>query len=567
MFDVSKSRRSWFHTSSRSVARVCLAGLAVAAIPAASAQGAMLSAITGFNSPTRGIALASNGTLWVTEPAAGTAARVATNGQILGHMTLGGDPAYVATGPNGTLWVTVPSLQKIVRIASPEPLASSTAVSTAGLSTCGPTAITDGGNGQIYFSMPRDAVCSSPDLLGSVPAATATNQQAYAGRGRAMDLAVGGGKLFVPDDDGQVIRRLALDDSLTIESTVAAPGSTMPESVALVGSDVYVGLSVAGPIARFPAAQDGGSATALAPSMGLLTTPLALAPFGSGVLAAGADSANVATVAADGSYLFTAIAGARPLDVVAGSDGDDAWITDGNAPRIFHYVDGAPRLAPGSASPLSATAAYFGGDVETRGNDTQVDVEFGVTTAYGRTSAQASLAAALAPSHVPISLHGLIPGATYHARMRATNLRGTAVGNDVTFKTPAAPAATIPAKPTALAARVSLASTVGRTYTRLTSLKLIKLEGGERARVTCVSKKKGCSFSSKSYAALKKPTHKLSSLFGVKRKLKAGARITVTITKAGRIGTSTVITTRAKKRKPTVVRRCLPPGATKPTAC
>lgn len=550
--------------------RMLLAVLAVTALPAAAAQAAAIQTISGFNSPTRGIAQTPGGSLWVTEPAAGTAARVSAIGSILGHMTIGGDPAAVATGPSGSIWISVPSMKKIVKIANPAMQVDTTTVNTGGLSTCGPTAITDGGNGQMYFSMPRDGVCSSADLLGRVPAASATGPQAFAGRGRAMDLAVGGGKLFVPDDDGQVIRRLALDDSLTVESTVAAPGSTMPESVALVGSDVYVGLSVAGPIARFPAAQNGGSAVALPPSQGFLTTPLALAPFGSGVIAAGSGSANVATLGADGSYVFTALAGAKPLDIIAGADGDDAWITDGAAPRIFHYVDGAPRLSPGSASPHSAVGAHFSGDVETRGNDTQVVVDYGPTTAYGKTSAQTSVVGGLAPSDQWISLTGLLPGTTYHARMRATNLRGTALGEDVTFRTPAGPAGPAAvagaAKPAVLAARAAFVSSAGRRYTRVTSLKLVKLTGGERARITCSSRKKGCSFATKSYVALKKGTRSLSSLFGGKRKLKPGTRISVTITKTGRTGTRAVLTTRAK-RKPTVVRGCVAPASNRSTTC
>jgi streptogramin lyase len=549
----------------RRAARALLAAAAVAMLPVSASHAAVVQTITGFNSPTSGIALTPDGTVWVTEPAAGTAARVATNGAILGHMTIGGDPSGIATGPSGSIWITLPSSKKIVKIANPAAQAGMTTVSTGGLSTCGPTAIVDGGNGQMYFSMPRDGVCSSADLLGSVPAATASGPQSFADRGRAMDLAVGGGKLFVPDDDGQVIRRLALDDSLTVESTVAAPGSTMPESVALVGSDVYVGLSVAGPIARFPAAQDGGSAVALPPSRGFLTTPLALAPFGSGVLAAGSDSANVATLGADGSYVFTALIGARPLDVVAGTDGD-AWITDGAAPQIFHYVDGAPRLWPGSASVTASGAVDFLGQVETRGNDTQVVVDYGPTTDYGQTSAQVSVPGGLAPTTPPIALAGLRPATTYHARMRATNLRGSVLGQDVTFRTPAAQVVAHASKPARLAAHATFRSSSSRTATRITSLRLVGLSGGEHARVTCSSKRKGCSFATRRYASLKKGTRNLSALFGARRKLKPGVKISVAITKPGLVGTSAVLTTRAG-RAPRIVRRCLAPGAKKPTAC
>jgi hypothetical protein len=52
----------------------------------------------------------------------------------------------------------------------------------------------------------------------------------------------------------------------------------------------------------------------------------------------------------------------------------------------------------------------------------------------------------------------------------------------------------------------------------------------------------------------------------IKKPLKAGDKVTVTVTKPNAIGAVKVLTVRASK-KPLIATKCLPPGAAKPVAC
>jgi hypothetical protein len=55
-------------------------------------------------------------------------------------------------------------------------------------------------------------------------------------------------------------------------------------------------------------------------------------------------------------------------------------------------------------------------------------------------------------------------------------------------------------------------------------------------------------------------------LFGARRRLKPGARITVEVTAPDAIGRSAVLTTRSRKT-PKIVRQCLVPGVARPSKC
>jgi hypothetical protein len=56
---------------------------------------------------------------------------------------------------------------------------------------------------------------------------------------------------------------------------------------------------------------------------------------------------------------------------------------------------------------------------------------------------------------------------------------------------------------------------------------------------------------------------KLTRYFGTARRLRPGARVRLRITAPNAIGTVVTLTVRAGK-EPSVSRRCLPPGTTKP---
>lgn len=93
--------------------------------------------------------------------------------------------------------------------------------------------------------------------------------------------------------------------------------------------------------------------------------------------------------------------------------------------------------------PLSVTrtTASLSGEIDTKESATEYFVEYGETTAYGRTepTAPLSLAAAVGPTEIaPIALPELHAGKVYHYRIVAKNETATTDGLDATFKTAAA---------------------------------------------------------------------------------------------------------------------------------
>ncbi len=111
--------------------------------------------------------------------------------------------------------------------------------------------------------------------------------------------------------------------------------------------------------------------------------------------------------------------------------------------RTFTTADQAPEAVTGDASVTGVTAALRG-LVTPNGGETTYVFEYGTTTAYGqqhpatpRSVANTRIGDRLAVT----TIVGLQPSTTYHYRLVATNGGGTATGDDATFTTLAAPAA------------------------------------------------------------------------------------------------------------------------------
>lgn len=64
--------------------------------------------------------------------------------------------------------------------------------------------------------------------------------------------------------------------------------------------------------------------------------------------------------------------------------------------------------------------------------------QIGTTTGYGRTVSVGTLAALVSGRALAARVGSLTPGTTYHFRLVASNIDGTAAGRDVTFRTPTA---------------------------------------------------------------------------------------------------------------------------------
>lgn len=545
-------------------AAVLAAALALPQVAAA----AFLGPLGTLASPGSGVA--QSGYSWVSESANGTVARVDLGGNVVSRYAVGASPSGVATGPNGTVWVAVQGAKKLVWFdaTAPEPTAHD--VSTAAASDCGPVAIADGQNGKMYFSLPNVGSCADPSSIGFVASTGLGAPTAVVNRGQAFDLIESSGFLYVPDFEGDVVRRLAKDDTLTVSSTVAVPPGGSPNGIARDGSNnIWTTLYSAGAAAKFPATQDGGSAVVYAPSGGTLTHPIGVAQGPDGAMyLAGNGSANIARVDAAGAYsFFPAPAGAQPLRAAPGGNSRLVF-TDAAQPRLLILADGAPSVGASTGTAPTATTATLEATADSRGNDTQVTIDYGPTSDYGQSAGPFTVPAGLNIPGVRADVTGLSPSTTYHVRARATNVRGSASDPlEGTFTTPAAtltpgtPAPPLVAIPL-LPAKVVAAFKLKGKFTLFTKLRLTALGGKETIRVRC--KGKGCPFKSRSPRA-KAGTLNLDKLFK-KRKLRKGAVVTITITKPASTGRHVSFTTRLRK-KPKIKRACLAPGASKPTVC
>lgn len=93
----------------------------------------------------------------------------------------------------------------------------------------------------------------------------------------------------------------------------------------------------------------------------------------------------------------------------------------------------APVAATGNPAAVTTNSATFVGAVNPGGVKASAYFEYGLTTAYGQVTPVQNIAAGNSAVGVQAANVALIPGATYHCRLVASNAAGTALGNDVIF--------------------------------------------------------------------------------------------------------------------------------------
>lgn len=114
-------------------------------------------------------------------------------------------------------------------------------------------------------------------------------------------------------------------------------------------------------------------------------------------------------------------------------------------------TSGAPIASTSAAASLTETSETLNGLVNPNGSDTTVHFEYGLTNAYGQSTAPQDAGSGGANVSVSAEVDALTPNTTYHYRVVATSSQGTVNGADQTFTTTGvAPALTV-ASPTSLA--------------------------------------------------------------------------------------------------------------------
>jgi len=115
---------------------------------------------------------------------------------------------------------------------------------------------------------------------------------------------------------------------------------------------------------------------------------------------------------------------------------------DNNSKRSGYSVRCAEGGLPydvetGSATIVTSTSVTLNGIINPNSTNTEVTFEYGTTTSYGF-SVTADQSPVSGSDHINVSAipEGLIPGTTYHYRLKAENSAGVIYGNDIEFVTP-----------------------------------------------------------------------------------------------------------------------------------
>jgi hypothetical protein len=267
-------------------------------------------------------------------------------------------------------------------------------------------------------------------------------------------------------------------------------------------------------------------------------------------------SASVLGLAANTTYHFR-ISAANPEGSSYGND------------ETFHTPPNPPTVVSGAASALSSSYATLNAMVNPNGGQVAACLfEYGTSASYGSTAPCSSTGQT---GGSPAAVSAAVPvgaATTYHFRIVATNAGGTSYGADETFTTPATPPPRL---------EVSMTWRWSDRDTVIRSLTVHRVPKGASVEVACAGH--GCPFNNrravtivshtscrarrcaKRHMALG-PTVSLAGLFH-SRRLDSGARISVSIVKAGWIGKSYVFIVRPG-HEPVPDIACLAPGSSQP---
>lgn len=103
----------------------------------------------------------------------------------------------------------------------------------------------------------------------------------------------------------------------------------------------------------------------------------------------------------------------------------------------FRTTGDLPSATTKTALNISAFTAKLEGAVDPQNLSTTILFEYGTSTNYNLTvPANPNTVTGDDPVNVSAILSGLAPNTTYHFRIKAANVLGTGLGNDLTFKTP-----------------------------------------------------------------------------------------------------------------------------------
>ena len=95
----------------------------------------------------------------------------------------------------------------------------------------------------------------------------------------------------------------------------------------------------------------------------------------------------------------------------------------------------APSAQTDAATAVGDRTATLSGRVRDNRSSTTFRFEYGATTSYGQSTTANTLSDANSTRTVTAAIDGLVPGTVYHFRLRASNHKGTTLGEDRSFTT------------------------------------------------------------------------------------------------------------------------------------
>ncbi|HVF78130.1 MAG TPA: hypothetical protein VNA28_07515, partial [Solirubrobacteraceae bacterium] len=138
---------------------------------------------------------------------------------------------------------------------------------------------------------------------------------------------------------------------------------------------------------------------------------------------ADATIARITTAGVVTEYAAGLSADSTPMSIAPGANGA-LWFAD-QAGRIGRVVFEPPVVTASAATAIGETGATLNGTVDARETPTSAYFEYGTTTSYGTSTPVQAFDGAIATA-ASAALTGLQPATTYHFRLVATSVHGTA---------------------------------------------------------------------------------------------------------------------------------------------
>lgn len=327
--------------------RLALAGLACAlALVPAAARAEVVEPPVALASATGGIATGADGDVYVVETFNNSVAVLSPTGQLVRRVAVPAGATSAALGPDGRVWVAINTHDATAGFRRIEP--SGAVLTAPSAFTCGPVGMAVLNAARMLYTAPDPGfACGAGRGLGSITA-DGTSSTGFPATYDAYDLAVFGGKAFVPDFDGNIVRRYSLTGAGTfqaVEATWPIPVAAGADGIEVgPGNQLYVTMYNSGDVVRIdPDASSGFNSMMVASG---LKNPFGMAMGADGALYVASQDARVLRIAPDGTQRSIALPAGFATWQVARS-GNDIWVTDANNARALRIRNaGLPEPTP-----------------------------------------------------------------------------------------------------------------------------------------------------------------------------------------------------------------------------